>query len=96
VYAPADCRWEPVGTPAEYLAANLQPQRLSYFDGDARARAVGARLEPDLVVGPGAEIGAGTDLRRVVVWDGERVRDGTRAHDGVFAGGAFHPIEGAP
>jgi NDP-sugar pyrophosphorylase family protein len=93
VYAPAHCRWEPVGTPAEYLAANLHPQRLSYLDADARARAAGARLEPELVVGPGAKLGAGVELRRVVVWDGESVPDGTRARDGVFAGGAFHAVE---
>jgi NDP-sugar pyrophosphorylase family protein len=95
VYTPDECPWEPVGTPGEYLAANLQPQSLSYFDGDARARALGVRLEPELVVGAGAEIGAGAVLRRVVVWDGERVPAGTRARGGVFAGGAFHPIETA-
>lgn len=89
----ATCLWEPVGTPAEYLAANLAPQRLSYFDADARARAAGARLEPELVVGPGATLGRDVALRRVVVWDGERVPDGFRAQDGVFAGGRFHPVE---
>ena len=88
----AACRWEPVGTPAEYLQVNLAPQRLSYFDADARARAAGARLEPDLVVGPGATLGRDVSLRRVVVWDGESVPDGTHAQDGVFAGGAFHPV----
>ena len=89
----AACRWDPVGTPSEYLQVNLAPQRLSYFDADARARAVGARLEPDLVIGPGAALGRDVSLQRVVVWDGEKVPDGTRAQDGVFAGGAFHPVK---
>ena len=90
--APARCVWEPVGTPAEYLAANLRPQRLSFLDADARGRAAGARLEPDLVVGAGATLGRDAVLRRAVVWDGERVPDGFRGEDGVFAGGAFHRV----
>lgn len=88
----ATCRWEPVGTPAEYLDVNLASQRLSYFDADARARSVGARLEPELVIGPGATLGQDVSLRRVVVWDGETVPDGTHARDGVFAGGVFHAV----
>jgi NDP-sugar pyrophosphorylase family protein len=43
--AASRCAWEPVGTPAEYLAANLDPPAVSYFDADARARALGVRLE---------------------------------------------------
>jgi NDP-sugar pyrophosphorylase family protein len=86
------CRWEPVGTPAEYLAANLRPPALSYFDADARARALGVRLEPDLVLGAGARLGADVVLRRAVVWDGEVVPDGLHATDGVFAGGCFHAV----
>jgi len=90
VVGPADCVWEPVGTPAEYLAANLAPPRLSYLDADAAARRRGVRFEPDLVIGAGAKLGAGVRLRRAVVWDGERVPDGFEGEDGVFAGGAFH------
>jgi NDP-sugar pyrophosphorylase family protein len=86
-----DCTWEPVGTPAEYLAANLRPPPLSYLDADAEARRGGTRLEPGLVIGAGATLGAGARLERAVVWDGERVPPGLRASDGVFAGGAFHP-----
>lgn len=88
---PGEGVWEPVGTPQEYLAVNLRPLRLSYLDVDARGRACGARLEPGLVVGPGAEIGAGARLEDVVVWDGERVPAGFRGRGGVFAHGAFHP-----
>lgn len=92
---PAACTWEPVGTPAEYLAVNLHPPRVGYLDADARARALGVRLEPELVVGAGARFGRGVSLRRAVVWDGERVPDGLRASDGVFAGGRFHPCAAA-
>ena len=84
------CTWEPVGTLAEYLAANLQPPRLSYLDADATARAAGVRFDGDNVIGAGASVGAGARLARVVVWDGERVPDGRRACDGVFAGGRFY------
>jgi NDP-sugar pyrophosphorylase family protein len=90
--SPARCTWEPVGTPGEYLAANLRPQRLSFLDADARGREIGARIEADLVVGAGAALGRGAALRRAVVWDGERVPDGFRGEDGVFAGGAFHRV----
>ena len=90
VLAPADCLWEPVGTPAEYLEANLRPQRLSYFDADARARATGTRIEGDLVIGAGATLGRGVALERAVVWDGERVPDEFHGRNGIFAGAAFH------
>jgi NDP-sugar pyrophosphorylase family protein len=86
-----DGAWEPVGTLSEYLAVNLAPPRLSYFDPDARARREGTRFEPDLVIGAGATLESGASLRRVVVWDGERVPAGLHASDGVFAGGEFHP-----
>lgn len=93
--APERCVWEPVGTPGEYLAANLRPQRFAFLDADARGRAIGARIEPDLVIGAGATLGRDAHLRRAVVWDGERVPDGFRGEDGVFAGGVFRPV-GAP
>jgi NDP-sugar pyrophosphorylase family protein len=90
---PRACSWEPVGTPAEYLTANLDAPPVSYLDADAHARALGVRLEPGLVIGAGAVLGPGVELRRVVVWDGERVPAGLRAEGGVFAGGRFHRCE---
>jgi NDP-sugar pyrophosphorylase family protein len=89
--SPDACSWEPVGTPSEYLEANLHPRRLSYLDADAVARREGTRFEPELVLGAGATLGAGASLRRAVVWDGENVPPGLRGRDGVFAGGVFHP-----
>jgi len=88
---PDSCLWEPVGTPSEYLAVNLQPLALSYLDADAVARRQGTRFAPGLVLGAGATIGAGASLQRAVVWDGEIVPPGLQAWDGVFAGGSFHP-----
>jgi NDP-sugar pyrophosphorylase family protein len=92
----AACAWEPVGTLAEYLRANFALPALSYFDADARARAAGVRLLPDLVIGAGAHVAPGAHLVRAVVWDGEYVPEGTRGREGVFAGGRFHPSSELP
>ena len=86
--------WEPVGTPAEYLAANLETPGLS-FDPTGNL-AEGARLigrSGDVVLGAGATIGEGAELERCVVWEGEQVPDGLRARGGVFAAGRFYPCE---
>jgi NDP-sugar pyrophosphorylase family protein len=91
-----ECRWEPVGTPAEYLHANFALPALSYLDVDARARETGTRLEPDLVIGAGAELAAGARLTHSVVWDGEHVPSGTARSHGVYAGGRFHPCRDLP
>jgi NDP-sugar pyrophosphorylase family protein len=91
VLRPAECVWEPVGTPAEYLEANLHPPKLSYLDADAVARDRGTRFERELVIGAGARLGARARLERAVVWDGETVPRGFRGSEGVFAGGTFHP-----
>jgi len=96
IAGPAECTWVPVGTPAEYLHANLAPPRLAYLDADARARALGTRFEGDLVIGAGAEIAPGASLRRAVIWEDEKVPASARGCDGVFAGGRFHPcLDGA-
>ena len=91
--AARDFVWEPVGAPAEYLAANLDPIQLSFQDAIADAQRAGARIDRDVVIGTGAELGPRVRLRRAVVWDGERVPDGLEASDGVFAGGVFHPVD---
>jgi len=90
VLAGDDLVWEPVGTPAEYLAANLCERRLSYLDVASAAREAGVRLEPGLVIGAGARLGVGAKLSRAVVWDGEEVPAGFVGSDGVFAAGGFH------
>ena len=92
IVAADDFVWEPVGTPAEYLAANLAPIPLSYQEAIADAQHAGARVERGVVIGAGAELGPGARLQRAVVWDGEQVPDGLEASDGIFAGGAFHPV----
>jgi NDP-sugar pyrophosphorylase family protein len=87
--------WEPVGTLAEYLEANLHPPSLSYIDPDTIARANGARFASELVIGAGATIAAGASLCRAIVWDGESVSAITNGSDGVFAGGRFIECIGA-
>jgi len=84
------CIWQPVGTPPEYLRANLQPAALSYLDADAVARQHGARFAPQCIIGAGAKLPANARLNRAVIWDGEQVPPGFRGSDGVFAGGHFH------
>lgn len=91
----AACTWEPVGTLAEYLAANLSPPALSYLDAAAEARRRGVRIEPGRVIGAGATIAPGASLRNTVVWDDEHVPAGFHAEGGVFAGGEFHPVPAA-
>jgi mannose-1-phosphate guanylyltransferase len=81
------CTWEPVGTPREYLDVNLAPPNLSY---DAEI-ADTPDSPTDVVIGAGATVHANAELHRAVVWAGEHVPADTRASDGVFAGGRFHP-----
>jgi len=90
--AAGDFIWEPVGTLAEYLAANLEPIPLSYQAAIADAQRAGARTERDVIIGAGAQLGPGVRLQRAVVWDSERVPEGLEASDGIFAGGKFHPV----
>lgn len=93
VLASGEGAWEPVGTPAEYLEANLRFPRLSYVNADELTRETRTHCGGDVVVGSGASLGEGARLERVVVWDGERVPAGLEAHDGVFADGRFIPCE---
>lgn len=85
---PSDCVWEPVGTPAEYLAANFEPPRLTPLDPSDSEH---ARILPGPVVaGTGARIPASARLERVVVWADEHVPEDFEAREGVFAGRRFH------
>lgn len=85
------CVWEPVGTPWEYLEANFKRLPLRTWHPEELAGRAGARLSADAIVGAGASLGRSACLERVVVWDGEKVPEGARLRDGVFAGGTFHP-----
>lgn len=88
----SECRWEPVGTPTEYLRANLDHWKPSYFDAAAEAIRRGVELEGDRVMGPGAALAPGAEVSRCVVWAEEQVPAG-HYHGGVFAGGRFLEIE---
>ncbi len=87
--------WTPVGTPAEYLSANLDPPSVSYLAPTQRVFPNTQRLgkKADLVLGPGALLGEGAELRRCVVWENESVPQNFQAAGGVFAGGKFYPCE---
>ena len=95
---PEACVFLPVGTPAEYLAANLDPPVLSFLPREAMA-APGTRISPDpdnVVLGPGARLGEDAKLQRAVVFADEEVPDGFRASTGVFAGGRFYDCGDSP
>ena len=91
--------WCPVGTPEEYLAANLSPPTVRYFGADPPA-APGTRIAgdgADVILGPGAVLGPGARLARCVVWEDEKVPPGFVAEQGVFADGRFYSCKpGSP
>lgn len=85
--------WEPVGTPREYLQANLEPPGLPSLGGSASSWQGEIRLageHQDVLLGRKATLGTGARLERAVVWENESVPPELMAHDGVFAGGRFH------
>jgi NDP-sugar pyrophosphorylase family protein len=97
-----DYSWAPVGTPQEYLSVNLLPPTLSFYGSGPptpeRLAIPGAQLlgpDADLVVGPGAELGDGARLSRMVIWEDEYVPHDVEASGGVFAGGRFYDCEGS-
>ena len=88
---PEDLGWEPIGTPSEYLRANLRfDERFAL--PDAPPLAAGTHVSREQVIGRGATIPADVELERVVVWEEERVPAGLRASNGIFAGGRFVPV----
>jgi len=80
--------WEPVGTPSEYLRANLDLAPRFVHD-HPHPLSAGTQVSRNLVVGRGATFEPGARLERAVVWDGETVPAGLHASDGIFAGGRF-------
>ncbi len=88
----ADSVWEPIGTLAEVLRANLSPPSLPTLGGSSEHWAGEIDIageHGDVIVSRKAFVPADALLERCVVWDGERVPDGFQGHDGIFAGGAF-------
>jgi len=98
ILSESDSVWEPVGTPSEYLEANLAPPHLPSLGGSVTAW--GGEVTPGgpatgYVVAGTARLPGDVELERCVVWGGEKLPDGFRGRDGVYAGGTFHPCPGA-
>lgn len=95
ILAPDELAWTPVGTPLEYLNANLDPPNASYLAPTQRVFANTQRLgkNADVIVGPGAHLGHGAQLHRCIVWENESVPQNFQAAGGVFAGGKFYLCE---
>jgi NDP-sugar pyrophosphorylase family protein len=93
--SPEDCVWEPVGTPQEYLRANLTPFAPDFIP-PTELVPPGTYIRQDhtdlmdCVVGSGARLADGVCLERSVVWDGEEVPENFSGVAGVFAGGTFY------
>jgi len=86
------CRWEPVGTPAEYLAVNLDPPELPSLGGAAVHWSGPLRPDPkrNCVLALDSRIPEDVHLERCVVWEGEQLPGVFTGRDGVYAGGRFH------
>lgn len=98
ILSESDSVWEPVGTPAEYLEANLAPPHLPSLGGSVAAwggEVTPGGLAAGYVVAGAASLPGDVELERCVVWDGEKLPAGFRGSDGVYAGGAFHACPGA-
>ena len=87
----AECVWEPVGTPEEYLRSNLQPPELSYLAPSEMQRRSGTKAVGDVLVGSGSRVPVTAHLERCVVWENESVPESLEGIDGVFAYGTFYP-----
>ncbi|MAI77848.1 MAG: hypothetical protein CL917_02805 [Deltaproteobacteria bacterium] len=89
---PTSLAWTPVGTPEEYLHANLSPSSPSYLSKEQLlfpgTQQVGEAH--DVILGPGATVGQGALLERCVVWENETVPPNFAATGGVFAHGRFY------
>jgi hypothetical protein len=99
ILAAEQCVWEPVGTPAEYLSANLAPPALPSLGGSCDQWAGDIRVAGDahdVLVGAHSEISPDARLERVVVWEDECVPSGFAAQDGVIASGRFHDCRPDP
>ena len=87
-----DLKWTPIGTPEEYLAANLDPPIAPYLSPTPMT-APGTQVlgeNRDLILGAGAQLEENVKLQRCVVWENEIVPANFRAAEGVFAGGRFY------
>ena len=88
---PENLLWRPIGTPGEYLDANLDPPAAPYLGPTPLSAPGTQRLgeNRDVVIGAGARLGKNAELSRCVVWENENVPANFQGTEGVFAGGKF-------
>lgn len=75
------CFWQDIGTPADYLDLHrrlLENKSPAWLISESAEIGSGVRLLDWGVIGPGAKIGAGAELRRCVVWDKAEIVPGQR------------------
>ena len=92
ILEPESTVWEPVGTPTEYLRANLFPPNLPTLGGAVEnwTGAVEIRgRNHDVIVSKNARLPEDASLEQCVVWDGEEVPAHFEGHCGIYAGGNF-------
>lgn len=83
--------WTDMGTPEDYLnlhkvllTEKIFGRESSFYIGEDATIAADCLLEDWVCVGSGATIGTGCRLKRVVVWDGANVPDGTDVADTII------------
>lgn len=79
--------WRDIGTLESYLQANRERSPKPVLEGPGTETAPSARLFEWAVLGRGCRVEAGASVRRSVLWDGVRVREGIRIVDSVVTTG---------
>lgn len=86
--------WEPVGTPAEYLRANLTPPDLPTLGGAAKNWSGEVSIlgsNQSVILSDRASVDSSAKLNRCVIWEGEKIPSDFVGESGVYAGGVFVP-----
>lgn len=93
---PENLQWQPIGTPGEYLDANLNPPAAPYLGPTPLSAPGTQRLgeNRDVIIGAGAQLGKNAKLSRCVVWKNEIIPANFQGTEGVFAGGKFYSCRG--
>jgi mannose-1-phosphate guanylyltransferase len=80
------CFWQDIGTPADYLDLHrrlLEGKLPAWLISESAEIGSGVKLSDWGVIGAGAKIGKGAELRRCVVWDKAEIAPGQRLADQI-------------